>query len=97
MQQNASQLSSSRQSYLAKVKADEEADLAREQALRERVRQSRTAGQRSSEGQGFGSSELKGSFMLDQERMMYGSSGGDVDLAERLRRGRDTLQRFDGD
>lgn len=94
MQKNAVDLSSSRDAYLAKVKEQEQADLAREEALRAKVQSSRS---NRSHGSGFGT-EAKGSFLLEQERSLYGSgasrSGENMDLAERLRRGRDTLQRF---
>lgn len=97
MQKNAVDLSSSRDAYLVKVKEQEEADLAREEALRAKVQSSRN---NRSHGSGFGR-EAKGSFLLEQERSLYGSGGGksgeNMDLAERLRRGLDTLQRFSDD
>lgn len=88
MQQNAADLTTTRSAYLAKVQAEEQADHEREQALRAKLQEGRGK-------LGFGS-EAKGSFIVEQERNLYGS-GSNLDLAERLRRGRDGLQRFDGD
>ena len=85
MQANATSLSSSRTEYLAKVKADEEASAAREDELRTQL-------QRSKE-RGYG--DGKSSFLVQQQRDLYGAGG--MDLNERLKRSRDGLQRMGAD
>lgn len=94
MQKNAVDLTSSRQSYLDKVQAEEAAELARDESLRIAALASR-GGSKKATADGFGT-EPKGSFLVAQERSLYGAGAG-MDLGERLRRGRDGLQRFQED
>lgn len=86
MQRNATDLHSSRQAYLADVQAKEQADLERDEQLRQKAQQSRP--------KGFGNDQAD--FLMQQQQQLYGGSHN-MDLAERLRRGRDTLQRFQAD
>lgn len=85
MQQNASALTSSRSEYLAKIQKEEEENSRREEELRLRLQKSKE--------KGYG--EGKGSFLIKQQKDLYGSGG--MDLNQRLQRSREGLQRFNGD
>lgn len=80
MMGDAAAMSSERQAYVAKVKAEEAEALAREEALRAKAKERRGEG--------------KGSFLLDQQRKVF---GGEMDLGERLRRNRGGLAKVGGD
>jgi hypothetical protein len=84
MQQNATQLTSSRSDYLAKIKQEDDENAKREEELRMKLQKSREKGY----------SDGKGSFLVKQQKDLYGSG---MDLNERLKRSREGLQRLDGD
>ncbi|PWN54048.1 hypothetical protein IE53DRAFT_49511 [Violaceomyces palustris] len=82
MMSNARDLTSKREELVSRVNALEKVELEREEKLREKLLQR----------QGKGMSDGKGTFLLDQQRKVFGEG---VDLAERIRRGRGGLQRLD--
>lgn len=84
MQENATQLTTSRSEYLDKIKQEEELNAKREEELRMQLQRSKA--------KGF--SDGKGSFLVKQQKDLYGHG---MDLNERLKRSKEGLQRLDGD
>lgn len=82
MMADARSLDAQRTEYVARVNAEESAEAKREEELREKLLKAKQKG----------AGDGKGSFLLDQQRKVFGD---DVDLAERMRRGRGGLQKLD--
>ncbi len=86
MAANAKAVESERSSMLSRVQAEEAAELAREEEAREKAQ--KRYGK-------LGSTEARGHFLVDQQRAM--TMGSDMDLGERLGRGKAGLQRIAAD
>ncbi|UZJ53330.1 hypothetical protein CBS101457_002650 [Exobasidium rhododendri] len=84
MQQNASDLTSSRTEYLAKIKKEEDENAQKEEELRLRLQKSKE--------KGYG--DGRSSFLAKQQKDLYGSG---LDLNERLKRSKEGLQRLHED
>lgn len=89
MMGNAQQLSSSRSARVEKVIEQEKRELEEDERRRSHAHDAKAW----KEGGGTG----QASFLLDQQRNLYGESSGGMDLHERLRRGRRGLERLPAD
>ncbi|CAD6903467.1 unnamed protein product [Tilletia laevis] len=98
MQTAATTLSTTRTLQLAKIKQDEEAEAAREEAakLRAKLRAGGGGGKKDG-GAEWDEGGAKGSFLLAEQSKMFGvgaAGGQGMDLAERVKRGKGRLEKL---
>ncbi|KAK0539901.1 RNA-splicing factor [Tilletia horrida] len=97
MQAAASSLTAQRSVQLAKIKAEEDAESAREEAAKLRAKLRAGGGKGESKEGGWDEGGAKGSFLLAEQSKMFGVGAGgasDMDLAERVRRGKGRLEKL---
>ena len=87
MAASAQAVQADRTATLSRVEAEDAAELAREEALREQVKKRY--------GKLAGGETMRGDFLLNQQRQL--TMGSNMDLAERLGRGKAGLQKVDAD
>ena len=86
MMGNAQAVSSERAQMISRVNEEEKRELEREEALRQKARERYGK---------HGKSGIQGDFLVGQQSKL--TMGSEMDLAERMARGRQGLQRFEAD
>ncbi|CAD6976589.1 unnamed protein product [Tilletia controversa] len=99
MQTAATTLSTTRTLQLAKIKQDEDAEAAREEAAKLRAKLRAGGGKKDGGGAGpeWDEGGAKGSFLLAEQSKMFGvgaAGGQGMDLAERVKRGKGRLEKL---